>query len=321
MHEHVLCDLAPPELRKSNAAEEEITLENCWKIRHHWAGHRDNCRLDDEAMARDELTDLHASGGKALVELTVTGIAPDPEGLRRISSASGIHIIAGCGFYVEAARDDAWLSASVDELAKRMIADVRSGFGESDIRAGIIGEIGCSDAWTETEKRALQGAAIAQCESGASLTIHPPRNAAVLTGIVQMITDCGGNPERSIFGHIDRTIFSLDDLFRLADTGCVIEYDFFGIESSYYPFQDIDLPNDAMRLDAVRALIDRGHLSQIALSQDICTKTRLTRFGGHGYGHLFNNVLPVMQRKGFSDKEIDVLMVETPRRLLTIPDD
>jgi phosphotriesterase-related protein len=234
--------------------------------------------------------------------------------------ASGIAIVAGCGFYVEDFRNDILLDASIDDLVVKMVADVREGIGESAIRAGIIGEIGCSDAWTATERKTLRAAAIAQCETGASLNVHPPRSVAALLEIMHTIDEAGGDPSRCILSHIDRTVFALDDLFRLADTGCVIEYDFFGIESSFYPFQDIDLPNDAMRLNAIRALIDRGHLLQITLSQDICTKTRLMRHGGHGYGHLFTNVLPVMRRKGFSDEEIGSLTIETPRRLLTLPD-
>lgn len=318
MHEHVLCDLTPPDLRGSPEPEPEITLENCWQIRHQWARHRGNCQLNEETTAAAELSDLYASGGRALVELTVTGIAPDPEGLRRISVSSGIAIIAGCGFYVEAFRNDAFLNSSLEDLAERMIADVQCGIGDSDIRAGIIGEIGCSDIWTETERRTLHGAVIAHLETGASLNIHPPRDISLLHDILRFIKDLGGDLNRCIFSHIDRTVFNLDELLRLADTGCVIEYDFFGIESSYYPFQAVDLPNDAIRLNMIRALIERGHLSQITLSQDICTKTRLTRYGGHGYGHLFENALPAMQRRGFSEDEIGTLIIATPRRLLSI---
>ena len=237
-----------------------------------------------------------------------------------MSLASGISIVAGCGFYVETYRNDNFLDSSVGDLAERIITDVRIGIGDSDIPAGIIGEIGCSDTWSEIEQRAVHAAVIAQSDTGASLNIHPPRDVSLLHDVVRSIERFGGDLSRCIFSHIDRTIFTLDDLYRLADTGCVIEFDFFGIESSYYPFQAVDLPNDAMRLDMVRSLIDRGHISQITLSQDICTKTRLTRYGGHGYGHLFANVLPVMKRKGFSDEEIDTLIVATPRRLLSITD-
>ena len=53
------------------------------------------------------------------------------------------------------------------------------------------------------------------------------------------------------------------------------------------------------------------------IAQEICTKNWLRRYGGHGYGHNFQNVVPMMQRRGFSEREIDTILVATPRRLLT----
>ena len=104
---------------------------------------------------------------------------------------------------------------------------------------------------------------------------------------------------------------------RLADTGCVIEYDLFGIETSFFPFSDFSLPNDEMRLDAMRALIDAGHLEQIVISHDICTRSRFATVGGHGYSHILKNVVPLMRRKGFGDNQVDAILVRNPARLLT----
>ena len=121
-----------------------------------------------------------------------------------------------------------------------------------------------------------------------------------------------------VISHIDRTFFSTDEVLRLADAGCVIEYDFFGIETSYYWFADADLPTDYMRLAYIRALIEHGHGERIVISHDICTKTRLVTYGGHGYGHIVRNVVPLMRKKGFTEREIDAILVRTPRRLLTL---
>jgi phosphotriesterase-related protein len=93
---------------------------------------------------------------------------------------------------------------------------------------------------------------------------------------------------------------------------------FFGIESSYYPFAPIDLPNDGRRLELIRAVIDRGHGGQILIAHDICTKTRLRRFGGHGYAHILQNVVPLMRGKGWSEAEIDLVLADNPRRFLTL---
>jgi phosphotriesterase-related protein len=56
---------------------------------------------------------------------------------------------------------------------------------------------------------------------------------------------------------------------------------------------------------------------QHPISHDICYRTRLSRFGGHGYGHIFANVVPLMRRRGFSAAEIEQITIGTPRRLLT----
>ena len=90
------------------------------------------------------------------------------------------------------------------------------------------------------------------------------------------------------------------------------------MEQSFYPWNlEIDLPNDAERLRWLRRLIERGHGEQLVISHDICFRTRLSRFGGHGYGHIFENVMPQMARRGFSETEIEQIMIKTPRRLLT----
>jgi hypothetical protein len=47
----------------------------------------------------------------------------------------------------------------------------------------------------------------------------------------------------------------------------------------------------------IRTLIGRGHLSQIVVSHDIRRKRRLLEFGGHGYGHIFEGVLPLIRSR------------------------
>lgn len=318
MHEHVLCDITPPELARRGGPEVEITLENVWEIRYHWVRHLGNHRLDSEEVAVQELRRMAEAGGRSLVELSGVGTKRNPPGLRRIARASGVNIIMGCGYYTEEALPPETREKSVEALAGEMISDVLEGAEGTGIRSGIIGEIGCSYPWTETEKKAVRAAAIAQQETGATITVHPGRSPQAPQEIVRFIPDAGGDPTRTIVGHIDRTIFDPETLLRLADTGCAIEYDFFGIESSYYPFQEIDMPNDGIRLNLIRTLIQAGHLPRLLISHDLCTKTRLRRYGGHGYDHIFVNIVPMMKRKGFSDQEIDAILVQNPRRLLTL---
>ena len=48
------------------------------------------------------------------------------------------------------------------------------------------------------------------------------------------------------------------------------------------------------------------------MAQDICNKHRLTRYGGHGYAHILENVMPIMRRKGFLAEEIDQILIGNP---------
>jgi phosphotriesterase-related protein len=317
MHEHVLCDLTPPALASQGEPEVEITLENVWEIHYHWVKHLGNSRLNQEEIAVQELKRLRETGGRSLVEMTCSGMKRNPLGLRRVAQGSGVQIIMGCGTYIEEFLPSEVRKKSVEAMAQEMISDILEGAEETGIRSGIIGEIGCSYPLTDQEARGIHAAVLAQQETGASINVHPGRHPAAPFDIARMIEQAGGDLSRVIISHIDRTIFDLPTVMRLAETGCVIEFDFFGIESSHYPFQEVDLPNDGMRLRTLRSLIDEGHLSSLLISHDICTKTRLVHYGGHGYGHIRSNILPLMKQKGFTDFEIDALLIKNPRRLLT----
>lgn len=318
MHEHILCDITPPALRTQTDAAPPITLRNRYDIDHGRRPHAGKTRMLDRALATEEVAAFRADGGAAMVELTIGGLAPDPVGLQQVSRATGVHVVMGCGHYVQAFHEPANATRSVESFAAEMVAALRDGAWGTDVRAGLIGEIGCSEIWTEQEKRVMAGAVLAQRETGAALTIHPGVVADQPLEIIAFVRAHGGDVGRTIIDHLDRTIFDHDRLFRLADTGCVLEFDLFGYEHAYWSYAPIDMPNDGARIATIRALFDRGHGAQVAISQDICRLTRLLAYGGHGYGHMLRNVLPLMRERGFSPAEIGMMMVETPRRLLTV---
>lgn len=317
MHEHVICDITPPKLAATGIEGDEIDICNCWQINYGQKTSALKYKLNQRDIATREIREMVAAGGRTVVDLTSGGLKPDPAALADISRASGAHLVMGCGHYVNDYQDKRNNARSVDDFAAEMIAQVFEGAWGTDVRAGIIGEIGCQAPWTALERRVMQGAIIAQQETGATINVHPGRQEVQPQEVADFFLAQGAPMDRMVMSHIDRTIFDETRLLRLADTGCVIEFDLFGMEQSYYTHADIDMPNDAIRLRLMRALIDHGHLDRIVISHDICYRTRLTRYGGHGYQHIFANVIPMMRRRGYSETEIDTIMVRTPKRLLT----
>jgi phosphotriesterase-related protein len=198
-----------------------------------------------------------------------------------------------------------------------MTGQILAGAWGTDVRAGMIGEIGCQAPWTDLEKRVMRGAFIAAAETGAAINVHPGRDPEQPQEVANFARTVGHPTERIVISHIDRTIFDEPRLLRLADSGVTVEFDLFGQEASYYGLSDIDMPNDATRLKLIRSLINHGHLDRVVISHDICYRTRLASFGGHGYGHIFRNVVPMMEKRGYSEDEIDAILVGNPRRLLT----
>ncbi len=323
MHEHVLCDITPPSLRQAIPRRPElvqpITLASRYDIDYGRHPHAGKTVMQDRALAVTELEMFRAEGGASMVEMTIGGLAPDPAGLVEVSRRTGVQLVMGCGHYVEDFQDPANHDRSVEAFAAEMVASLRHGAWGTEVRAGIIGEIGCSSPWTALERRVMAGAVLAQQETGATLTIHPGVHPDQPAEIIAFLRERGGDISRTIIDHVDRTIFDDDRLFALADTGCVLEFDLFGYEHAYWSFAPINMPNDGTRIDMMRRLADRGHGAQLVISQDICRLTRLRSFGGHGYGHIFRNIVPFMRERGFSQAELDAILVETPRRLLTLP--
>ena len=112
-----------------------------------------------------------------------------------------------------------------------------------------------------------------------------------------------------------RTIADDKHLFDLADTGIYLEYDLFGLETSWYPYNPaFDMPNDAGRMAQIVRLIDRGHLDQVLMSHDIAYKCNLVKYGGFGYPHLLTRVVPRLRRKGVDEAGMRRLLVENPQR-------
>ncbi|MDO9498473.1 phosphotriesterase [Falsiroseomonas sp.] len=323
MHEHVLCDITPPSLRQATASRPElvqpITLSSRYDIDYGRHPHAGKTVMLDRELAVTELEMFRAEGGASMVEMTIGGLAPDPEGLVEVSRRTGVQLVMGCGQYVEDFQDPANHARSVEDFAAEMVTALRHGAWGTDVRAGLIGEIGCSAPWTPLERRVMAGAALAQRETGAALTIHPGVHPDQPAEIIAFLRAHGGDIPRTIIDHVDRTIFDDGRLFALADTGCVLEFDLFGYEHAYWSFAPINMPNDGTRIDMMRRLVERGHGAQLVISQDICRLTRLRSFGGHGYGHIFRNIVPFMRERGFSQAELDAILVETPRRLLTLP--
>lgn len=332
MHEHLMIDFLAVGLADQSshataaagAAEagldwlEPISLSNYYKVRRNPFLLKEAMQLLDIGLVTEALNQYRRAGGSCIVEVTPIGLGRDPEALRRIAEETGVIIVMGTGYYIRDFQPPEFATMHEDEIADIIVRDIEEGAGASATRPGIIGEVGLTWPMHPQEVKALRAAAKAQRRTGLALTIHPGRDVAAPLEAIRIVEDAGGDPTRTIICHLDRTLFATEDFIALAKTGCYCEQDLFGWETRHYPLSDIDMPNDAIRIGYIQALTDAGHLDQVLVSHDVDSKVRLKPYGGEGYEHIIQNVLPIMRRKGFGEDEIDRIMVGNPRRALTI---
>jgi hypothetical protein len=113
---------------------------------------RHDLRLDSEADAIEAMEEYRAAGGVSVVEATPIGLGRDPEGLRRISRASGVNVVMGSSFYYRSYHPD-WLDdMTVDQLTELIVDDVIAGVGNTGVKANTD-----NLRWTEDADRVLDG--------------------------------------------------------------------------------------------------------------------------------------------------------------------
>ncbi len=78
------------------------------------------------------------------------------------------------------------------------------------------------------------------------------RELRLFPSAIEVLSEAGANLNRTIMGHLDRTVFLRGTLTQIAEAGCYMEWDLFGTENSYYALNpNIDMPSDAKRMDDI----------------------------------------------------------------------
>lgn len=322
MHEHLLLDItcyfyeseyASVRSFKDIPFKPELTSKSYELYVHHL----DGGRMYDESETIQEVTAYKNSGGNSLVDTTSIGIGRDPLGLARISRATSLNIIMGSSYYVTNSHPENMDQKTESQITSEIIGDITIGVKDTNIRSGIIGEVGNFWPLTKNEIKVLLASGKAQKETGAPITIHSGLGDDAPMGILNHLIRGGAKPTNCILGHLDTAIQSTLHFIELAKTGCYLEFDIFGWENTGMFMDDvINMPNDGGRLEKIIFLIENGFEDQIVIAQDVCRKWHLSRNGGKGYDHILNNIVPRMEKIGISESQINKLLVKNPAKAL-----
>jgi len=324
-HEHLsmVFDVAhvPADAKDAEKANSSITLENLGWIRHNPFSHKPNLVFNDqktETAIHEEMEMFKKNGGGTIVENTTNGLQRNVTFMKELAQKTGVNIIAGTGYYVAAAQSALTLSMKQEEMELVMTREITEGCEDTGIRCGIIGELGCSWPLHSFEKTVLRAAANVQQQLGAPVIIHPGRDPRAPYETLRYFQENGGDVTRTVMSHLDRTIFDQSELLEFASQGSYCEFDMFGIETAHYQLNPaVDMPNDGQRIRMISQLVDEGYAERVLLAHDMYSKHRLVKFGGHGYSHILQNVVPMMLTRGISQQLVDQFLINNPKRWLT----
>ncbi|XP_035741714.1 phosphotriesterase-related protein-like isoform X1 [Vespa mandarinia] len=325
-HEHVAVDFtafytAPPN-RLTRFLNEQIKLHTVGLVKQYPYSNMFNITFNDVETAYAVLEDLRLFryfGGGTIVENSSHGLKRDLLLMRTLSEKTGINIIAGTGFYVAKVQNVTTLNLSIENMYDLIMKEMTEGCDDCPlVKTGFIGEVGTSLPIEDFERRSIQATATAQAQLRCPVSFHPGRDSSIPAEIIRIYEEAGGDSRKAVMSHLDRTFPDKDALLEFADeTRCYCQFDLFGTECSFYQLNPlIDMLSDAQRVDYVQHLRDEGKLERVLLSHDIHTKHRLVNYGGHGYAHIINNVLPKFRMRGFSEEEIEMLTVTNPKEWL-----
>lgn len=265
----------------------------------------DDCVLDcfDETVS--ELKKLYGFGVRNIVDMTNKGMGQNPKYVLKVEKETGIKIINSTGYYKEPFFPSEVAEKSVEQLAEIMIHDLMTGFENTTIQAGMIGEIGTSkNKWEETEKKVFDAAVIAHKKTHKPIYTHTTLGTLAKEQ-AQYFIDNGIDPTKIIIGHIDLTQ-DLELIKEVLKLGVFVGFDTVG-KNNYFP--------DTKRIEFLMDLEKTDLIRQVVLSEDLTRKSHLEFKGGIGYSYLFETFLPQLRSAGFKEESIDQMLILNPLKI------
>jgi phosphotriesterase-related protein len=320
MHEHIFIDFQNPVARATISRATDIGLhlapvglDILSDVRFRRIPNRDNLYLTDLGEAIDEVMEFKRRGGQAIVDVTSIGLGRDPHALQQVSQATGLSIVMGAGWYQKQFHPADMDHRTVEELTEVIVRDVTVGVRGTSIRSGIIGEVGINgDPLTENEMKSIRAAARASRVTGAAISFHVGGRGEEKFEVLDAVAAEGADLQRVIMGHSNSIANDVPFMTRLLERGVFIQFDTLG-----RPDGRLGGVDDAKVARGIVELVEAGYADRILLSQDVCNKIQLKKYGGTGFSYVVEHFLPVLRTLGVGEEDIHKMMVENPRRSLT----
>lgn len=262
----------------------------------------EDCQLDVFSETVKEYKKLYDKGVRNIVDVTNFGMGRNIPFVQKAAQESGINIVHATGFYQEKFYPIQVFRETKEQLAERMVKEIREGIKGTNVKAEIIGEIGTShNRWTDAERKVFEAVVLVHKETGKPITTHTTLGTLGLEQAL-FFKEQGVDLNRVIIGHVDLT-GDFDYIFKIIKEGAYVEFDTIG-KGNYMP--------DQVRADILKKIQDMGYIDKVLLSMDITRKSHLEYQGGLGYSFLLDDFIPRLRRTGISEESIEKMLIKNP---------
>ena len=272
---------------------------------------------DEEAEWEAAISDARAVKGhgvKTVVEPSAMFLTRDAAFSKRVADESGLQILLATGVYTYEHLPQPLLNRNEDQIAEMFVHEIENGIQDTGIKPAFIKCAADEPGVNPNVEKIHRAAARASIQTGRPIMAHS--RPASGTGIDQMrvFTEEGVDPLKVQIAHTGDTD-DLDYIERLLDTGCWIGLDRYGL--------DLFLPTDKRNATTL-ALLERGHVERMFLSQDFCSTLdwfpaevaeylRANEVPDWSMTFLFEQIIPGLKEAGMTDAQLDQMMVENPK--------
>ncbi|WP_042529698.1 phosphotriesterase family protein [Oceanobacillus oncorhynchi] len=262
----------------------------------------EDCQLDVFSETVKEYKKLYEKGVRNIVDVTNFGMGRNIPFVQKVAEESGINIIFSTGFYQDEFYPIQVFRETREQLAERMIEEIKKGIKGTEARADIIGEIGTSyNKWTDTERKVFEAVVIAHKETNKPITTHTSIGTLGHEQVA-FFKERKVDLNKVVIGHVDLTS-DADYILQMLRDGVYVEFDTIGKES-YMP--------DRIRAEILKKIQDAGYIDRVFLSMDITRKSHLEYRDGLGYSFLLDSFIPLLNSYGVTDESIEKMLVKNP---------
>lgn len=267
--------------------------------------------ISDEAKSLQELIAYREAGGGAILDAQPVGAGRDIAALKRLSEASGVHIIATTGYHLPAFYlPDHWINReSKEEIQTRFSNELENGVacGEEVIFPGAVKAAIGNEGPVGLLEICLRAAAAAAAKADVPLIVHTEKGIGALEA-VRMCGEEGLKPHRIAMCHVDRQADDFGPHDEIAAAGVFMEYD----TIARYKYHD-----DESERRLIRHMIEAGYGEKLLIALDT-TAARLKSYGDSaapGLDFILKDFIPSLKAMGLDEETITLITVKNPVRI------